>query len=84
MDFLTFKKSNFVKGKFLKIRFSINLSWGHARSHTKIGPDQFSRFDVSWIQTNKQTSMQSILYKSSRKSHPLHLTKFFWEKETTI
>jgi len=25
------------------------------RSHTKFGPDRFSRFDVYWIQTNKQT-----------------------------
>ena len=26
------------------------------RSHKKFGPDQFSRFDVYWIQTNKQTN----------------------------
>ena len=25
------------------------------RSHKKFGPDGFSRFDVYWIQTNKQT-----------------------------
>ena len=25
-------------------------------SHKKIGPDRFSRFDVYWIQTNKQTN----------------------------
>ena len=24
-------------------------------SHNKVGPDRFSRFDVYWIQTNKQT-----------------------------
>ena len=24
-------------------------------SHTKFGPDRFSRFDVYWIQTNRQT-----------------------------
>ena len=24
-------------------------------SHKKFGPDRFSRFDVYWIQTNKQT-----------------------------
>ena len=24
------------------------------RSHTKFGPDQFSRVDVYWIQTNRQ------------------------------
>jgi len=30
----------------------INLPWGRVRSHTKFGPDRFSRFDVYWIQTN--------------------------------
>jgi len=25
-------------------------------SHKKFGPDRFSRFDVYWIQTNKQTN----------------------------
>ena len=28
-------------------------------SHKKFGPDQFSRFDVYWIQTNKQTNRQA-------------------------
>ena len=28
-------------------------------SHKKIGPDRFSRFDVYWIQTNKQTDTQT-------------------------
>ena len=28
-------------------------------SHKKIGPDRFSRFDVYWIQTNKQTNKQT-------------------------
>jgi len=28
-------------------------------SHKKIGPDQFSRFDVYWIQTNKQTNTKT-------------------------
>ena len=27
----------------------------HARSYTKFGPDRFSRFDVYWIQTDRQT-----------------------------
>jgi len=26
------------------------------KSHTKFGPDRFKRFDVYWIQTNKQTN----------------------------
>ena len=28
-------------------------------SHKKIGPDRFSRFDVYWIQTDKQTDRQT-------------------------
>ena len=28
-------------------------------SHKKFGPDRFSRFDVYWIQTNKQTDKQT-------------------------
>ena len=28
-------------------------------SHKKIGPDRFSRFDVYWIQTDKQTPRQT-------------------------
>ena len=28
-------------------------------SHKKFGPDRFSRFDVYWIQTNKQTNRQA-------------------------
>ena len=33
--------------------------WGHVRSHTKFVPDRFSRCDVYWIQTNKQTDRQT-------------------------
>ena len=28
-------------------------------SHNKFGPDRFSRFDVYWIQTNKQSDKQT-------------------------
>ena len=28
-------------------------------SHKKFGADRFSRFDVYWIQTNKQTNRQT-------------------------
>ena len=35
-------------------------------SHKKFGPDRFSRFDVYWIQTNKQTNRQAkFIYRSS-------------------
>ena len=30
------------------------------RSHTKFGPDGFSRFDVFWIQTNKQKQTSNV------------------------
>ena len=29
-------------------------SLGYARSRNKLLPDRFSRFDIYWIQTNKQ------------------------------
>ena len=32
---------------------------GNARSHKKFGPDRFSRFDVYWIQTNRQTDKKT-------------------------
>ena len=35
---------------------SINLPWGHVRFYKNFLPDQFSRFDVYWKQTNKQTN----------------------------
>ena len=54
MDFQNFQKPNFVCDKFLKTRSSKNLPWGHARSHKEFV--RFGRFDVYWIQTNRQTS----------------------------
>ena len=39
--FSKFQKSKFVRGKFLKIRSSINLPWSHVRSNKNIWPDQF-------------------------------------------
>ena len=59
MDFQNFQKSNFDGGKFLKIWSFINLPRGHESSHKKFGPDRFSRFDVYWIQTNRQTDKQT-------------------------
>ena len=32
--------------------------WGPA--HTKVRPDRFGRFDLYWLQTDRQTEMQSI------------------------
>ena len=50
-------------------------------SHKKFGPDRFSRFDVYWIQTNKQTPKQTnrqakFIYRSSAFSK-LFFTVFF-------
>ena len=39
-----------------EILTSITIPWGHVRSLKKIVPDRFRRFDVYWIQTNRQTS----------------------------
>ena len=56
---IKFSKSNFVK--ILKIRSSINLTWGYARSHNEFGPDRFSRFDfIGYKQTNRHPDKQSI------------------------
>ena len=37
-----------------------NLPWGHARFLKKFGLDLFSRFDVYWIQTNRQTDKPNL------------------------
>ena len=42
------------------------------RSYTKFGSDQFSRFDVYWIQTNRHPSKQT---KKKQKKHPGKQTK---------
>jgi len=52
----------FTKLKTFKTHFFlsfINLSCGHVMSHKKFGPDQFSRFDVYWIQTNRHPNRQA-------------------------
>ena len=59
-NFQKSQNSNFVTGKFVKIRLfmTINLPWGPARSHKQFEPDRFSRFDISWILTNRQTDIK--------------------------
>ena len=56
-EFLQFTFVNFDWGTFLKIRSSI-LPWGQTSSYTKFYPDRFSRFDVYWIQKDRQTNRQ--------------------------
>ena len=55
-----FTKIKNFKHKYLKFWSFINLSWGHARSHKKLGPDRFSRFDVYWIQINRHTLTDNL------------------------
>ena len=38
----------------------INLPCGHVMSHKKFGPDQYSRFDVYWIQKKNQTDKPNL------------------------
>ena len=37
-------------------------------SHKKFGPDRFSRFDVYWIQTNRQTDKPNLYIDDSLKN----------------
>ena len=64
--FTDFMKKNYVDFQnLMKIEFCWRLIFKilithkpfpcHARSYTKFGPDRFSRFDVYWIQTDRQT-----------------------------
>ena len=44
-------------------------------SHKKFGPDRFSRFDVYWIQTNRQTDRQT-----NRQAKFIYRLNTFWVK----
>ena len=55
-------------------------------SHKKFGPDRFSRFDVYWIQTNKQTDKTNLyievhlhpaVWKQYNKTAVLHLIPLY-------
>ena len=50
---LKFHKNQKLRDTTFVIRASINLPWGHARSHTKCGPIRFRRYVLYWIQTNR-------------------------------
>ena len=39
---------------FWKFLSFMNLPVGYVKSHTNFGPDRFRRFDVYWIQTDRQ------------------------------
>jgi len=51
-----FTKLKTFKTHFFKFLSFINLPCGHVMFLKKFGPDRFCRFDVYWIQTNRQTS----------------------------
>ena len=38
-------------------------------SHKKFGPDRFSRFDVYWIQSNKQTDKPNLYIDSAKQRY---------------
>ena len=40
--------------QFFRLKFSINLPWGHVSCFKKCGTDRPSRFDVFQIQPNRQ------------------------------
>ena len=44
-------------------------------SHKKFGPDRFSRFDVYWIQTNRQGK---FIYRYTVRTRKL------WNRKTTL
>ena len=61
-EFKFFFKLKPFKTHFYFILSFINLPCGHVMSHKKFGPDRFSRFDVYWIQINRQTDRQAKFY----------------------
>ena len=53
-----YKNQKFWRHLFVIQRIHIKLPWN--RFQTKFGPDRLSRFDVYWIQTEKQIDKQII------------------------
>ena len=54
VDFQDLIKIEFCWRLIFEILIIHKPLWGHLRTYTKLWPDRFSRFDVYWIQTNKQ------------------------------
>ena len=68
-------KKNF-KTQILEIFIIHKHFLGPREVHTKFGAVRFSRFDVYWIQTNKQTDTHtSKVYRLRRH------TAFFWREK---
>ena len=45
-------------------------------SHKKFGPDRFSRFDVYWIQTNRQTDKPNLYIDEISKVYEIGLDRY--------
>ena len=56
---LYYTSSKFYDNQILLIKISKSSLGTYKVPIKKIGPNQFSRFDLSWIQTNKQTNTQT-------------------------
>ena len=56
--FSKFSKIEFFRWQILEFLIIHKPLCTHVRSHIKFKPDRFSRFDVYWIQTNRQTDRQ--------------------------
>ena len=60
------KNKKLLNTIFFKFWSSINLPWGHVRSHTKLGTDRFSRFEVYRTQkTDRQAVYRLFNYCST-------------------
>ena len=62
MDFQNFKKFNddrILMETIFEISIIHKPSLGSLDVPQKFGPDRFSRFDVYWIQTDRQTDKQT-------------------------
>ena len=70
----------------MKFWSSLNPPWGHVKSHTKFGPDRFSRFGLYWTQTNTQTPKHivHIMTDSVRKCYKNHVYTLHWMNKVTF
>ena len=65
-----------LKTQILEIFIIHKHFLGPREVHTKFGAVRFSRFDVYWIQTNKQTDTQAkFIYRLRRHA------AFFWREK---
>ena len=67
----TLMKIEFCWRLIFEILLSINLSWGHVRSHTQFWPDQFSHTQTSKVYVDKFDKILTVyttsIYKHDHK-----------------